>query len=413
MTDPIEVCMKIWRDLSSKNDSDDDTNEHKKLSFKEYLINFQKLTIIDILLGILLIGILAGFALSFSDSLKPYSMPILRTSFLGIVSFLTLKMTHQKFAADMCLSCQGVNVMSFTTKVNVLLSFCWTIIQTFIALVLNVTYYFLILFMLYILFRSHLLYDFGRLSPYKPLGDEEEVISDMRFFSLLHKKMQSNSIGELARGGFLVFLVRLIYWPIMVIAITSIIAYTIMIIATPSVVQKLRKKKLSGILALFVPFLATGCTLLLRFTYGRLNFSWIDMVIARHITPALNFSTLTSGFDFLSGDILKSHATVFGVALVCAVVYSMTFLHPLSKSDMCTNGEISNNEKLDEFKNRFLLGHYLIGLLVAIAYIIVFGGNVGKRIIVGACALALVVYVLPLFVSATNLEDDEESLVKK
>lgn len=397
MIDPIEECMKIWKDSIAT-----DKESPNRISFREYLANLKSLTFMDLFLGVLLCGLVIGVAFQL------YSTELIQVSFLGIVLFLTLKMTHKKLTADFCMSCQGVNMMSYTTKCNVILSFCWSIVQTFVALLLNVIHYFIILFMIYILLRSHLIYDFA---PIVYREGQRIEIPDMRILSNLHKAMRFPPMHKMT-NNMILFILRPIYWLILLVATSSVVAYISMMITRPTDLKKFTKKisnsKMTGLFLLFVPFLSIAVTLIMRFTYGRINLSWIDEFIARRVTPAFSFTTVTSAFEFLKGPILHTHAVVFLVAITCAIVYSIFALSPLSKSMLCKNRELNPEEKkqIDSFKNRFLVGHYIIGLLIIIAYILKFGGDTGKSTIIGVLVATFIIYLCVIL--STPKDEDQE-----
>jgi hypothetical protein len=403
MIDPIEECMKIWKDSIAT----DKENPTDRITFREYLTNLKSLTFMDLFLGVLLCGLIMGVAFQL------YSTELIQVSFLGIVLFLTLKMTHKKLTADFCMSCQGLNMMSYTTKFNVILSFCWSIVQTFVALLLNVIHYFIILFMIYILLRSHLIYDFA---PIVYRDGQRIELPDMRILSTLHKAMRFPPMHAMT-NNMILFLFRPIYWIILLVATSSVIGYISMMITRPNDLKKFTKKftgrKLSGLFMLFVPFLSIAVTLTMRFMYGRLNLSWVDEFIARRVTPAFSFTTVTSAFEFLKGSILHTHAIVFLVAIVCAIVYSIFALSPLSKSMLCKNKELNPEEKnaIDSFKNRFLLGHYIIGLLIIIAYILKFGGDTGKSTIAGVLVFTFIIYLCVILSTPKEDGDDEDEQV--
>lgn len=390
MADPVETCLGLTQDENAKR------GPETKPTFSEYLMSLSKLTIVDILLAVFLFALIIGFIFTFIPALRPFSTNVLQIGFLGIVTFMTIKSLNQKLASDICMTCQGLNGMSYKTKLDVILSFSWATIQTYVGLVLNVMYYFVLLYMVYVLLRSHLIYDFGR---------TYDLTSDTRLFSLLHKNLEVHSISQLLQNVIKAVFV-LIYWCLLVGVIGSVVISVIQ----PKLVLAVIKSKLSFIILLVLPFYMVASTLLLRFAYGRLNWSWIDMIVAHNVVPTFSHTTLTSGFNFVNRDTIKAHALVFVSSLTNSLIYSGLFLSPLTKNDICRDkGELDvSNMKFQEFKNRFLMGHYIIGLLIILSYVAAMGGSVGKSILMASFAIVLLLYIFAYIMSHKKEEATSE-----
>jgi len=390
MADPIETCLGL------KPNDKTETSTTEKPTFREYLVSLSKLTIIDLLLAVFFLALLTGFIFTFIPAFRSFSTNVIQIGFLGIITFMTIKSINQKLAADICMTCQGINGMSYKTKLDVILSFSWATIQTYVGILLNVMYYFVLLYMVYVLLRSHLIYDFGRTI---------DFATDTRLFSLLHRNLEVHSIPQLLQNIIKAIFV-LIYWCVLVGVIGSIIV----VVIQPKLIAALAKKKLTFIIILLLPFYMVASTLILRFAYGRLNWSWIDMIVARNVVPTLSHTTLTAGFNFTSRDIIKTHAYVFASSLINSIIYSCVFLSPIMKTEICkAKGEIdTSNTKFIEFKNRFLIGHFIIGVLIILGYICAMGGSVGKTVLSVSFVILILLYIIAYIISHKKEDDIEE-----
>lgn len=382
MVDPIEVCLGFFKGPTSP-------AEKTFKTFEEYIASLQGLTIMDAFLGIFLISLIVGFVLSFIS--PELALKCIQMSFLGIITFMTLKMTNQKFAADICMTCQGVNPMKYNRRIDVILSFIWVTAQTFIALILNVMYYFVVLYIAYVVMRSHLLYKFAATYKFAP---------ERRILSKIHARFFLRDWRQLSRAGPLAIvfsLLGLIYTILFIVIAIGIIPVIALAVVKPEIITNLFKKSKAGLTALLwttVPFVLIIISLIMNFLYHRLNTSWIDMLVARNILPAMSFTSMTSAFNFANAKILRVHAGVFLIAIVSGLLYSLVFLKPLSMTDICVgdNPKVNDDTPFMAFKNRFVTGHYIIGVLIIMSYIMLLGGSFGRTVVFATLGVFAILY---------------------
>lgn len=427
MADPIEVCIGLLtgKDTDAKNSSKNSSNEPaekpKPITGTEYIAGWMRLTIVDFLLVAFLVSGIIGVFLS-----RDKGSNLIRFAFLGIISFITLKTMNTKLLSDLCMTCQGLNPLQLTRRIDVVLSFVWANIQTFVGLILNVLYYFLVFYMVYLLLRSHLFYRFGDhyqanygLMPMPPNAPpEQEQYNDYRIMSRIHSRM-STLIPEPGKFKIPYFIIPLvIYWLILLGSIIGVFMFLIMMIADAAAggknktVSKIKKAMGNGIMAAIVPpFLATAITLILKFASRKKSLTFLNRAVARRIIPVVNFSTITAGFNFVDSTVLKNHTIAFVIAITAAVIYALIFLKPIDKKNVICDakGEVANDSpEFLEFKNRFVMGHYIIGVIVLMSYVTVFGGKIGMYAILIALSILAVLY-LCIYVLAPSPDSSESS----
>jgi hypothetical protein len=153
-------------------------------------------------------------------------------------------------------------------------------------------------------------------------------------------------------------------------------------------------------------------TWLLDFLYRQSSTSIIDKVIAQNIVPAISYTTLTSGFNFIDRDVLKQHASVFIGAIASSFVYGLAFLKPINFKEICIGGEVQNeNPTFKYFKNMFILGQMVIGIVVVLAYICLFGGRKGVNLVVSILVILAIVYFI-IYVIADKSSNQDNDLVE-
>ena len=386
-----------------------------------YLANFTNLTILDFFLALFLVSFILGVAFSFSSNLKSRTTTLVSIAFVGIIAFMSLKMVSQRLATDMCLTCKGQNKMSYNTQLEVIFSFMYANMQTFLGLILNAFYYFLMLYIIYILLRGHVIYSFGT----------EKETDVPRIMSMVHNEATQRFIS-LPVPSILQTILWIGYWALIIISIVGVVAVILLSIIKPDVLKKLMELKLSFIVALLIPFFFVGVTLFMSIIGGTPVLSNIDKIIIRNVIPIMHHTTIAKAFDFFSpltpstgtrtipstsesvtekGEEQKiMHAHLYAIlnAVINAFLYAAVFLNPLSKEDMCTDKkDIDNaNPRFDEFKNRFLIGHYVIGTLVVLTYVAVLGGEIGKNIVIYTLAAFVILYFIAYMSNVTFSSDN-------
>lgn len=421
MADPIEVCIGLLSGKQGNTPTQEPVKKIPTITSTEYFAGLSQLTLVDYLLVAFLTCGIVGFILSTQSSLSSYAEQFIQLAFLGIISFVTLKTMNTKLLADLCMTCQGLNPMHLTRRIDVVLSFMWANMQTFVGLLLNVMYYFLVFYMLYILLRSHLFYRFGDYyqsqkypNPNEPSYPEYD---DTRIFSLVHSRMSTLLQNPSYLKLILYAIGFIIYWACMFGSIAGITMFiSIMIADTISggenkTVAKIKKIMGNGIMSLIIPpFLATAITLMLKFASAK-KLTFIDAFVTTRIVPAISFTTITSGFNFIDSGTLRSHTITFCIAMVASIMYAFLFIKPIAKKDGICNekGDIvaNDNPSFVEFKNRFVMGHYAVGVVVLLSYICVFGGKIGTYIVLGTLLVIAIVYMC-VYVLFNNTQNEEE-----
>lgn len=391
MSDPIEVCMGFVNNIVNSG-STTSTTTFKPPSWSEYLASLQSLTVIDIFLGIFLVCIV--ISLLMSGYLKERTASVVLLAFLGILTFLTIKQTNQKLLADMCMTCQGLNKIKHETKLDVVMSFAWLTIQTFLALLLNVMYYFIVLVIMYLLYRSHLIYSFGTLNVYaNELGEK-----DYRWLSAIHGWLQKPIQFELTIGGVVRPILQIIYWPVICIIIIVLAAVIAVSFVNPTMLATQMGAIGKGISVLALPFVIIAVALLYNKIDGTRQLSkMIDKQIAHKVIPIFHYRTLTKGFNFAEADKLKAHAFVFVNAIIYAVLYALVFIKPIKKEEICVPDVNNTSPAFLEFKNRFVMGHYIVGAIIILTYVATLGKEIGQAGILVVVALFVAVYVIAYF----------------
>jgi hypothetical protein len=347
------------------------------MSILEYFKSWQSLNVMDFFLLLFLILLILGFVLETNKEIY------ISVSIMGVLTFITLKIVNQRFARDICTTCLGQNKMSYANKLDVIVSFVWATVQTFLGLLMNAIYYFIVLYVIYILLRSHLLYSFA----------DKGV--DLRIMSNLHRLLTPN----IKRApSFIEGIMMLIYWSLLSVSCIIVITLSVLLFVKPDIFAQ--AFKFGFVLILAIPFIFTSITLIMKTISSMYLFDNLDKIIAHNVVPLLQPLTLLKGFNFFDQDILRAHIIVFINGIVNAILYAGIFLPPLQIS--CDG---NNNEEFDNFKNRFLIGHYIIGLLMVLTYTYIIGGDIGQQIVKYTLALCVLVY----FIVYLTMKHDHEN----
>lgn len=393
--DSIESCLGISQEEKVN------SYKRRKITLAEYGKSIGTLTFIDFLLVMFLVSILVGIIMASNERLRDTSHSLIQIGFLGMISFITVTTMNKKIQTDICFSCQGKNPMKYERRLNVLFSFIWATIQTFNAIFLNVIYFFLAFFVLYLCLRSHVIYRHTR---------ENET----RGLLLLHKVLQSQSGDPIPKH-----VIAIIYWVVIIACIIGVLFFLSILIANAvtdgknDIVEKIIKVFTQyNWIYILVPFVCIGITLGLSFLYEK-NIDFIDKSVIHNVLPSLEMTNITKHFGLGITNVRRKHIVTFILAIILSALFALLFLKPVNRTKtICDKeGQIQNDDAtFSEFKHRFVTGHYLVGVIIVLALIAFFGKIQVTGTLIFVFILILVVKTFVMYAQDKENADTDDEL---